>query len=422
MGRFAARRARKARLIVLSEFVDPVQTSTGYYWAKLIGGLAREFGGISVICPESSYRRITAPAPDVEYHPFRDHVFDKNKLVSRMFGQLLQTAQFSAKLISLARRGDVVFSGTNPPFSPLIMPMIKNLTGCRWLLLVHDVFPENLVAANVVRRGGILYAALKLIYDRAYACADLLVAIGRDMAELLAQKTRRAQRVVYIPNWVDLEEVQPRTRDLSRFTRGWDDKVVFQFFGNLGRVQGLRNLLDAVARVKSPRAAFLFIGAGSGERLIEGFVSEHPELSIALAGSLPFSDNNAGLSACDVAIVSLASGMKGLAVPSKAYFSLAADKPLLVVADRDSELHRLLQEEPSTGWYCEPDDPVALGLLIDWICAERLGDLRGVPRAVAARRFSYADSIEHYCSCIRRLGLSPIASRASNARASMRVP
>ena len=257
----------------------------------------------------------------------------------------------------------------------------------------------------MVLNKGILYGILKRSFDRAYRSPDVLIAIGRDMRELLIQKTGNHAKVVFVPNWVDPADVAAKPRDSSGLLagRGWKDRVVFQFFGNLGRVQGVENMLNALGLVKSARASFLFIGSGARSALIERFIAEHPHLDVALVPGVPFADNNAGLSACDVAIVSLGRGMKGLAVPSKSYFSLAADKPLLVVSEEGSELHQLLGEEKSIGWFCRSGDPVALAGMIDAICEQDLGRLAGKPRRVAVEKFGSATAIGQYTRCIREM-------------------
>jgi glycosyltransferase involved in cell wall biosynthesis len=394
-----------SRLIILAQYVDAAENSTGYYWSKIIRGMAREFDQVCVICPESSFRRVADPPERVVYLPFKDGGFNKNKLGLRLLGQSIQSLHIARALLSKVRRGDAVFTGTNPALSIYFISLVKRFRAFRWALLVHDVFPENLISAGVVGKRGILYRILKRSFDRAYRSPDVLIAIGRDMRELLAQKTGNNANVVFVPNWVDPADVAPKPRDSSGLLagRGWKDRVVFQFFGNLGRVQGVENMLNALGLVKSARASFIFIGSGARSGVIARFIAEHPHLEVALVPGLPFADNNAGLSACDVAIVSLGSGMKGLAVPSKAYFSLAADKPLLVVSEEGSELHLLLEEEESIGWFCRCEDPVALAGMIDAICDLDLGKLAGKPRRVAVEKFGSAAAIGQYARFIREM-------------------
>ncbi|MCP5877696.1 hypothetical protein NL390_35070, partial [Klebsiella pneumoniae] len=74
---------------------------------------------------------------------------------------------------------------------------------------------------------------------------------------------------------------------------------------------------------------------------------------------------------CDIAIVTLAEGMLGLGVPSKAYFTMAADRPILAIMEEDAEVANMVKEH-SIGWVCEPNDPVRLASLIDEICRTKL--------------------------------------------------
>ena len=400
-------RSRRARLVILSEFVDAVQNSTGYYWSKIIDGLALEFEEICVICPRSSYLKVAAPRANVTYLTFPDRAFDKNKLASRLLGQLSQTLHFCKALLVHVGRQDVVFSGTNPALTLLFTAVIKRIRGFKWMILVHDVFPENLVAARIIRTQSLSFRVLKWAFDRAYLSADTLIAIGRDMLELLKHKTGAQARIVYIPNWVDPGDVPAQPRGISPLFEGrlWQDKVVFQYFGNFGRVQGIPNLLQALRWVKNPRAAFIFIGSGSMEPAISRFMEQNPSIDLIRKPALAMADTNMGLRACDVAIVPLAKDVKGLAVPSKAYFSLAADKPILVVSDEGSELQLLLSEEPAIGWFCKAESPNALAELIDSICDVRLDGLLGKPRSVLLAKYAYANSVRQYSQCVMQLGL-----------------
>jgi glycosyltransferase involved in cell wall biosynthesis len=391
--------------MILSEFVDGTQNSTGYYWSKIIAGLAGQLDEVLVVCPSDSYRRLTRPPPNVTYLPFAARAFSKNRLASRTLGQVFHAMQFCRVLIAKLRAGDIVFSGTNPALSILVVAALKKFVDFKWILLVHDVFPENLHAAKLIGGKNPLYLVLKWIFGHAYSSADTMIAIGRDMREVLIDKSPGKSRIVCIPNWVDLADTAPLDRGwVQRLTqKDWKDKTVFQFFGNFGRVQGLRNLLDALRLVSSKKAAFVFIGSGASQDLISRFMLENPDLNVACLPPLPFSENNYGLAACDVAVVSLARGMKGLAVPSKAYFSLAADRPILVIADLGSELQKLLTEETAIGWYCESGHPSKLAKVIDAICDMNRDYMRGKPRSVVAKRFNYESAMVSYMECVNEL-------------------
>jgi hypothetical protein len=95
--------------------------------------------------------------------------------------------------------------------------------------------------------------------------------------------------------------------------------------------------------------------------------------------------------------------MKGLGVPSKAYFSLAADKPLLVIGDKASELSILISEEPNVGWHCEPENPKKLAFLIDQICSATDLNSRSSRRSIVGLKYNYKNAIEKYSKLISDL-------------------
>ena len=230
--------------------------------------------------------------------------------------------------------------------------------------------------------------------------------IGRDMQKLVDKKTDNMGRTRYIPNWVDLDDISVVSKNTYQpFSQtSFEDKVVFQFFGNMGVVQGLDILLAAIAKTNNTKAKFVFIGSGAGIDLVAEFMKTNPIQDVELHPPISFKDNNVGLNACDIAMVSLAPGMSGLAVPSKAYFSLAADKPIFVIGDLDAELDLLLEENECIGWYCSSYSIGDIAKMLDDICDLDLSKYRNKPRNVIKNNYSYDSAISQYIKILNELG------------------
>ena len=94
--------------------------------------------------------------------------------------------------------------------------------------------------------------------------------------------------------------------------------------------------------------------------------------------------------------------MKGLGVPSKAYFSMAADKLLLVVSDDGSELVQVV-DEFNIGWSCDSENPASLADLIDNICETDLSEKKEIIYSVFKEQFSEELSLSKISNVIRRL-------------------
>ncbi|ASP09378.1 glycosyltransferase WbuB [Pseudomonas aeruginosa] len=393
-----------ARIFVVSEYVGANQNSTGYYWEKIIGKMQREFGGLTVIFPLTAGETPPVVSPSVDQECFKFPRSNKNRLLSRGLAQIFQAFLFSVKLTSRARRGDVVLSGTNPALLLMTFPLLRYALGFKWVLLVHDVFPENLVPAGVLKKDSIAYRLLRRLFSFIYSSADRLVVIGRDMEALMKEKVNDPRSLVFISNWACEKEVFPVPREDAPFINipEWKGKRVFQFFGNVGRLQGIENILSAIQLVKNEKAAFAFIGDGALVDSVKKHALEDQCARLRYFGRLPLAEKNFGLAACDVALVTLEEGMFGLGVPSKAYFSMAADKPILAVMEKGAEISRII-DETGIGWNCPPNDPVALARLIDEICELDLSSLGGVPRSVLQQNYSEYISLEKFAACVRPL-------------------
>ncbi|GFE82030.1 glycosyltransferase WbuB [Steroidobacter agaridevorans] len=394
---------KRPRVVIVSEFVDATRNSTGYYWRKIIEGLARAGSEVVVVSTEQSCALAAPFGPNISCRSTALGQHSRNGGVkSYLFGQVQLALGLALQTWRVLRRGDVLYCGTNPSFLLVILALFRLMLGFRWVLLVHDVFPENAAAAGLTSPRSLKYRLAKAVFDRTYSAADALIAIGQDMLEVLQRKTRGKAQIEVIPNWADVREISTSLSpdDKPMVDRSRADAVIFQYFGNFGRVQGLELLLDAIRMVEHPAAEFVFIGDGALAGQVQQFVAQHPERRVRCLPSLEFGRNNEGLLACDVAMISLMPGMFGLAVPSKAYFSMAADKPLLVIGDVGAELQKMVSDHKELGWFCPAGDPRALARLIEQICDFDLSSIRGCPRRFMERNHDWKQAIRRYVAVL----------------------
>ncbi|QIQ87541.1 glycosyltransferase family 4 protein [Erythrobacter sp.] len=374
----------RSKVVIVGEYVRAEENSTGYFWEGAISHLRSNGVNVEVV----SYTR-----------PMSARV--RANAFLRLATKTVVALGLTLGILKASRRGDVVFSGTNPEILLPILALVCRLRGMRLCVLVHDVFPENLVAAGLLRRGSPAMRVLGAIYRRVYASFDKAIVIGRDMRELVDQKAGR--QIAYpVHNWVDSDDVKAADRLSSGILEklGWEDRVVFQFFGNMGRLQDIDTLLRAMDLVTTDKAAFLFAGSGvmrsAAEQACEGRDNRHVmEIDHGYSRS-------AMLSSCDVALVCLDQRMLGLGVPSKAYFSLAADRPILAIMDENAEVARLVTEE-RIGWHVRAGDPIALAAAIDRICTEEPSIGSGRCRALSKSRLSADLALEQVRRQLERL-------------------
>lgn len=382
------------KIIILAEYIGENHNSTAYYWSQISKYLKNDYH-VVLIAPENEHSISFVAQYDIDARLVKLAKHNKNKLLSRLLGQAKQTASFLSAVKREIVDADLIFSGTNPIVTMASLSLMKWRYRFQWLVLVHDVFPNNLVPAKVISPKGVIYKALLAWSKKMYSSPNRLIVIGRDMKALLSDKIGNSASIDFVPNWASTEKiaVEPKSSNEIIAELGWQNNVVYQFFGNMGRLQGIAQLLDAIELSKHTNSRFLFIGCGSESAMIRhqiykmnkdcGYKKAH------FFGRLDLAKNHIGLNACDVSLVTLSSNMYGLGVPSKAYFSMAANKPILYVGEPKSELALLLAEH-DVGWTCEPNQPKQLADKLDAI-TEQLSENGAEfmqPRAVLASNFS----------------------------------
>ena len=387
---------RVPSLFVVSEFVDKKNNSTGYYWNKIIQGLESKFN-TNVISLLSSNENAINDFSSVKFINIDSNAkYNKNSLIVRAFSQLKISFLFFISILRNVKKQDAIFSGTNPSFLLVFISLAKKFVNFRWILLVHDVFPENLVASKILRKNTMIYKFLYLLFNATYRMADELIVIGTDMEDLLKQKLKKA-KITYVPNWVDVNDICSNDKNTID-----EKKIVFQFFGNIGRVQGIDFLLEVIKKVQNHKAHFVFSGHGTEVNKLQDFIKNNSTSRISYKGPVSFENNTNELFNCDIAIVTLTNGMRGLAVPSKAYFSIAADRPILVISEENTELHNLVKSNRNIGWFIENKDPALVAKFIDQLCELDLKPFKGFPRNIAIKRYDVKIALKAYTEIIQK--------------------
>lgn len=343
----------KRKLFLITEFYDGTQNTTGYLLGKLHKFLNKQ--------KDLNVTLITKKDESIAFQPEAIYVngpkVNKKNLFERAYYELLITLKFFIRSSTKIKKNDIVFTGTTPILLLLPTFILKKLIGFKWVLLVHDVFPENLIPAKVLKKDSLAYKALKYVFDHVYASADKVIVIGVDMKQLIHSKTKN-NNIYIVPNWIDEDDITLESKSDNKILNelGWEsnDRTTFQFFGNIGRVQGISNLLQAIQQMNNlDKAQFIFIGDGAYSDELKQHINDSGNENIVYYGPIPQQYKSIGLNACDISIVTLAEGMLGLGVPSKAYYSMAADKPIFAIMDNNSETYQMV-EQNNIGWVVEP--------------------------------------------------------------------
>jgi len=356
------------KILIVTEYFYPNETTTSYYLTQIIKEYSK-YNEVKVITNTELKQKHEIINENIEVIRIQENKLNKNNLFSRVFKLIISSIKLSWIANKFIKTNTHLFTVTNPAFIMVFFAIIKKFKKFNYTLLVYDVFPENLLATNILKKKSIIYKLVKKLFDWSYSKADRLIVIGRDMEEVIQEKTNNQVPITIMENWCNYKEIIPCKKDENKIIKilKLEYKKVFLFAGNLGRVQGIDNLIEATRLVKDKDFRLLFIGDGAMKNRIEEYIKNNQNSKIIYGGAFPQSEQNNFLNACDVAIVSLDKSMYGLGVPSKSYYNMAAEKPILYIGDRYSEIARVVSDF-DIGWVSPPDEPTILANDIDIIC------------------------------------------------------
>ncbi|MBE3145222.1 MAG: glycosyltransferase family 4 protein [Planctomycetes bacterium] len=400
------------RIWIISELYYPEDTSTGYFMTGIAEGLARGYD-VNVLCSQPTYSERGAIAPTKEQ---RNGVsikrcfgstLDKNIIVFRLIN--LMTISFSLFLNALRgiTRKDCVLMVTNPPSLPFFIALACRLRSAKCLLIIHDVYPEVLVVTGMIKADSFSAQFINYLTRKLYLSVERIIVLGRDMRQLVYEKLAPAAHpVVIIPNWGDIAAVNPIPREKNHLVRTLklDEKFIIQYSGNIGRTHGLEDLLMAALRLKNEPIHFLIIGSGAKRNLLEQAIQKEGLNNITLLPRVPRGKLNDSLNACDVAVISFVANMAGISVPSRMYNIMAAGRPIIAVAEGNSELALVIKEE-KIGWVVPPGDidRFAAAVLEARDDPVRLAAMGGRARRAVEIKYSYECAIAAYSDLFHSL-------------------
>ena len=394
-----------SRSIIVSELYYPEQNATGYILTGIAEGLAVK-DLVYVLCAQPCYNQRGNKAPKLEerncvtIRRCWSTTCDPRKIWGRLLNFATTSLSIGWRALFSIKRDDRVLVVTNPPLLPFLIRLVCWLKGAKFVLLVHDVYPDVFVPLGLMKSSHPLYRMLSWVNGKLYVSANRVVALGRDMARLVEDKSKELASVSVIPNWGDVDVISPASKMENALLQELEltDKFVVHYSGNHGRTHDLLSLIEAAELLKEDSDIhFLFIGEGSGKAEVVERVGELELENVTFCTFVDRAELNISLNAADVSILAFKKGMAGISVPSRLYNLMAAGKPIIGVVDNNSEVADVIREA-KLGVAVSPESPRNLAEQI--LSLRNDGDLRVKmaenSRNEAVSKYSYDITKQQY--------------------------
>lgn len=295
------------------------------------------------------------------------------------------------------------------PSPPLTIGVSAWALGCRYrvpfIYNVQEIYPDVAIHLGALKNRFLI--RIMLIIERfVYARATALTTISEGMKQRLLNKGIPPEKVHLIPNFVDVTEFTPLSKD-NEFSRahGLHDKFVVSYAGNMGKPQRLETLLEAARLLRAdPGIHFLLLGGGSEWEPLQQLAAELQLGNLTLLPAQPYSAMPQIYAASDLSFVPQAIGTHSDGIPSKVYRILSCGRVVLVMSDPDSDLARVAKES-GAGIVTPPGDAAALAQAIRVAAgdANRLHECAEKGRAFVVEFYGRTSVSNRYINLIESL-------------------
>jgi colanic acid biosynthesis glycosyl transferase WcaI len=244
---------------------------------------------------------------------------------------------------------------------------------CPFVFHVQDLQPDAAAGLGMIKQGWLI-KALFWLEKFAYAKAARVGGIMPGMLEAYRRKGVPEEKFFEFPNGVTLPDPEkfPARGGFRRRNGFQADEFIALYSGNLGVKQGLDVLVEAARHVKDPRVRIVICGEGAKKETLVKRVAELGLKNVSMLPLQPATEYHSMLVDADLCVITQQKGSGKYFFPSKLLTTLAYAKPVLTVADGESELSHAV----ATGRFgvsVEPGDAEKLGRELDAIAARPAG-------------------------------------------------
>jgi colanic acid biosynthesis glycosyl transferase WcaI len=349
-------------ILLLNQYYPPDTSATAMMAALVAETLATKHQ-VTVVAGRPSYD------PD-EYYPFeflrtdkRNNVtvervgstaYPRHNMKRRVSNYLSYLALSVPRALSI--RPDVVLAMTDPPVAGIAGAFVTRMSGRPFVYNIRDMYPDMAVGGDIIRENSLVEHWEKM-HRRALREAARVIVLGDDMRERILAKGVSPERVVIIRDGaVPTEPIADSTHPAVQEVRCGFPFVALHA-GNLGFYGAWSTLLRAAEILNNENTGLVFVGDGANRATMQSSINGSKNvrfLPFRPAAEIPYV-----MAAGDLHIITVKRGLEGVVVPSKLYSTLAAGRPVLVVASEECDAARIVRES-DCGVVADPDDPQAV--------------------------------------------------------------
>ncbi|MBE9166163.1 glycosyltransferase family 4 protein [Pleurocapsales cyanobacterium LEGE 06147] len=287
------------------------------------------------------------------------------------------------------------------PGLPVCIPaaLLGNLYDSPVVLNLQDILPDAAVQVGLINNEKLI-KILKNLEKFAYRAATKISVIADGFTKNIAAKGVALEKIVEIPNWVDINFIRPMPRENNYFRRenNLEDKFVILYSGNIALTQGLETVIEAAALVQHiPDIAVVIVGEQKALARLQEYCDRCGAKNVRLLPFQPREKLPEMLAAADVGLVVQKKNVLDFNMPSKIQVLLASGRAIIASVPATGTAASAINKSGG-GIVTPPEDPHALAAAIEdlYNYREKTIALGNKGRAYAESNYAFEIALDKY--------------------------
>lgn len=344
------------KIKILCEYFYPEPAATGQLITQLAAGLRMKGFEVEVFTSQPTYHgQEISKLPEkenfkgVRINRLNSSQLNKEKGIYRIINWITFSFLVTINIFKKSNSSDILLILSNPPILPFVGLFFQLYRGQRYILIIHDIYPDMAVALKTIKPNSIFVRLWNIgnrfLFKKAFKTVVLGTEMKKKIAEKLDKKTELS-KIIVIDNWEDPDFIKPSKKKSNAFSvkHGYDKQLTLLYSGNLGQHHDLITIVKTAEKVKNLPVKFVFIGDGAQKTKLQDYVKSKKLDNVDFHPYQPLEKLPETLTCADISIVSEDKRANELCVSCKIYSALASGQAILALVNEESTIGEIIRK------------------------------------------------------------------------------
>jgi len=267
------------------------------------------------------------------------------------------------------------------------------------ILNLQDILPDAAVKTGILTNKKLI-SIFAVLEKFAYQTATKISVIADSFVENLHRKEVPEEKIVQIPNWVDINFIRPLPKEDNAFRAAHhlNGKFVVIYSGNIAFTQGLKTFINAAVRLRHiSDIAIVIVGEEKALERLKLYRDSTKASNVTLLPFQPRTKLPEMLAAADVGLVLQKRNVISFNMPSKIPVLLASGRPIIASVPATSSAAKTI-EESGGGIVIPPEQPEVLAeaILALYHNPHKVKVMGEKSRKYAIENYSFEQALSRY--------------------------